>query len=1667
MLSVAKVASAGGAANYYAQEDNYYFLGEQSTKWFGEGAKRLGLEGTVEKDTFKQVLEGHLPDGSDLSHIRNGENVHRAGYDYTFSAPKSVSLLALIQGDKDVLNAHKSAVEKAMTEIESLASTRSMETQEKGIVETKNLVSALFLHDTNRNLEPHLHTHAIVANATYDENTEKFKTLSTDKTGNSKGFVEVTWNNKIALGKLYRSFLKEELAAQGFEFEHTGKNGLWEIKGIPSEVLKEFSTRRQEILASVEPDASQKSLGVAAKDTRNAKDFTNQDEVKKEWQEKWNSLLGENFDINKIKVTPEQIKARLEQKSEQTAAIDKALPEVIAEIAQSKAKFSRAEIADKLVDKVYFEGGGFSSLVSERIDKLIENKGLIVTDNKQNYFTTPEHLSNESVVTSLVSKLDNQTHNLRAENQSQIAIKIQNDHKNLNLFSVRGRRDYDAKLVNDLEIFADDNKKDHVVIVPSHQEKNTLRSKLEKDTKVFTAADFLKSEFADKSGLVMTVYRSEKMHLDTMKNLLSKSYTQQNTVVLLDTGGRNQKGLTRDLAVDLGVNDTVLKESTERKRIVMMNNVDKNDQLSTALKAYMGLAFTDKNVVMQVSQATNTNTNLREKLTALTRQTMLDNGLLGERTSTIQSKEPAYIKLDAGGKPDYANPSNYQKGDTIERLNKGKIESWTILDVSRKNKTLAVLNNQTGEREKDWSMNKLNGDYQLFRSVKDIEVRVGEKLHSMGKTNGIRADQDLTVIGISKANIFTKQKITLEDSQGKTYTINAGAETKLGYGYVESVGKSQRGERDVIISVLQDNQTNDKTLSDVQKGADRVLAITATADSVIAKRIDLNRSQISLTRSLENMYEVTSLEAIKNESVKAAFENPRIKKEINARIEAIQSKGDWVSFRPSDLVASLESSGRFSKQEIMQYVSESIADGDYRPMDGKAKDLYSSYYLKESVQTEKHLLALLDKGIGTQEAILPEAKQLLEGSSLNAGQRNAAEMILTNTDRIVNLQGLAGVGKTYQLNVVASLIEQHRPDITIKALAPTHKAKEELLRSKQITDGDTFANFLVTAQQDQSRYDKTLFIIDESSMIGNKTGTDLLNTIVERGGRIILSGDHSQLSALESGDVFRLGQKFSHVAKAEMTQIVRQSNDILRGAVEAVAVDKDIRKSLSLIEQQTHDVARIKPEDAPASRIAEKGEATYQNVVKDYLSRTPQAQANTQIITATNHHRIGLNNEIQKARFENGAIKNGVEMTIYRRENLTEADLKTIGTWKENTGNILKDGEQYYKIQSVSNDGEIWLDNGKSTKMINAIDSSSELAIFRAEKQTFYEGDSIRINATDKNKTTENNAVGVVVSTQDGKIKADFGDGALRTLDPVNNQADRHIDLGYSITSMASQGGSFENVILYVDTNMKNFVDMKNAYVDISRVKDHLQMYVTDREKYAELVEGNSGVRTTAYEQDLAIKQEILSNAGRMWDSARDLKDHYNFKDRFDHNVLTESGRLSFQGKETALLLATTDENGRYTGNLVIPVNPYRGELNFSESRLEATEDARFIVLNQGDSDKPAEILTLNTLEQAQEFKDQEKTVIIALDEKDKDIKLSDVVDDSDKISEKLSAEELKEIEKISDEILRDEEKGLMAAQELENGEEKGNTQKLGRDENNILRHGQEEEHTPKIKELV
>lgn len=88
MMSPAPIVSAGDAAGYYSNKDNYYFLGQLESEWLGEGASALGLEGPVRSDQLTAVLEGRLPDGSRLGKEVNGIHSHRPGHDLTFGTEK-------------------------------------------------------------------------------------------------------------------------------------------------------------------------------------------------------------------------------------------------------------------------------------------------------------------------------------------------------------------------------------------------------------------------------------------------------------------------------------------------------------------------------------------------------------------------------------------------------------------------------------------------------------------------------------------------------------------------------------------------------------------------------------------------------------------------------------------------------------------------------------------------------------------------------------------------------------------------------------------------------------------------------------------------------------------------------------------------------------------------------------------------------------------------------------------------------------------------------------------------------------------------------------------------------------------------------------------------------------------------------------------------------------------------------------------------------------------------------------------------------------------------------------------------------------------------------------------------------------------------------------------
>ena len=244
MLTFANV-SAAQAENYY-EKDDYYTQGdpdlESDTKWHGQGAQTLHLEGPVDKQQFQQLLHGQTPDGKSLHSRQIDPTNHRAATDYTFSAPKSVSIAALIQKDKRVIQAHDQAVTTALSVLESrYAQTRVR--RGPGIrdrVQTGNIIAATFRHETSREQDPQLHTHCVVINATQ----------LADGRWQSMANEEVLNNQKL-LGEIYQNELAVQLRRIGYEIEPQG-NGLFECKGYAEPLRDLFSTRTQQIEQYIE-----------------------------------------------------------------------------------------------------------------------------------------------------------------------------------------------------------------------------------------------------------------------------------------------------------------------------------------------------------------------------------------------------------------------------------------------------------------------------------------------------------------------------------------------------------------------------------------------------------------------------------------------------------------------------------------------------------------------------------------------------------------------------------------------------------------------------------------------------------------------------------------------------------------------------------------------------------------------------------------------------------------------------------------------------------------------------------------------------------------------------------------------------------------------------------------------------------------------------------------------------------------------------------------------------------------------------------------------------------------------------------------------------------------------------------------------------------------------
>jgi conjugative relaxase-like TrwC/TraI family protein len=273
-MLTAKNCKASAAVQYFT---DYYDPGQ--TRWFGKGAAEMGLVGEIDRESFEHICYGRSPDGSKYLGTKGDTDKRRAGTDFTFSAPKSVSLTALVGGDTRLENAHRLAVEKTLALIEErYAQTRI--TNNKNVVEVKtsNLVVAQFDHIESRELDPRLHTHALVMNLTQAKNG---KWYANDN--------DLIFQNKKHLGTIYQAYLANEVERLDYGIEPR-PHGMFEIKGYKRENLVEFSKRRMQILAQCPANSTWQTREDSWDRTRKRKERIASTELKARWHQEASDL---------------------------------------------------------------------------------------------------------------------------------------------------------------------------------------------------------------------------------------------------------------------------------------------------------------------------------------------------------------------------------------------------------------------------------------------------------------------------------------------------------------------------------------------------------------------------------------------------------------------------------------------------------------------------------------------------------------------------------------------------------------------------------------------------------------------------------------------------------------------------------------------------------------------------------------------------------------------------------------------------------------------------------------------------------------------------------------------------------------------------------------------------------------------------------------------------------------------------------------------------------------------------------------------------------------------------------------------------------------------------------------------------------------------------------
>jgi ATP-dependent exoDNAse (exonuclease V) alpha subunit len=437
-------------------------------------------------------------------------------------------------------------------------------------------------------------------------------------------------------------------------------------------------------------------------------------------------------------------------------------------------------------------------------------------------------------------------------------------------------------------------------------------------------------------------------------------------------------------------------------------------------------------------------------------------------------------------------------------------------------------------------------------------------------------------------------------------------------------------------------------------------------------------------------------------------------------------------------------------------------------------------------------------------------------SYLNSQQKTAIKHVLTCRDRVLGIQGAAGVGKTTALDVIRRVAEARAYEV--EGFAPTSRAAKQL-REAGISAG-TLQGFLVRRSTPDPPNEKRLYLVDESSL----TSTHHVKEFMHRLGpqdRVVLIGDIRQHQAVEAGKPFEQLQD-AGMSTAKLEQIVRQKDPDLKAIVEHFARG-EVSSGIQALAKQ--------------GRITEIGDAAER--IRVIARSFVENSENTLVISPDNASRRQLNDAIRTELQSRGRV--GAENHLFRvlipQQDMTGADRRWVARY--NVDDVLRYSRgskslgiragSYARVLSTNlpenlltvetkNRGQVTYDPRRLTGV----------SIYRENEQRFAVGDRLQFVAPDRNIGVANRELGTIEDISPrGDLTIRLEKGRRVELDPSEN---RHFDHGYAVTSHSAQGLTADRVLINADAKAHpDLVNSRFAYVAVSRAQSDARIYTDDR----------------------------------------------------------------------------------------------------------------------------------------------------------------------------------------------------------------------------------------------